>query len=92
MQTNLVQIQQEGRDIGYGKLGAVVPAGEEGFEITLNDVHLGEEINFKIAGPFRIRIEDKKFDDCTPTNFRNLRPGCDYDRVIFRTDKKPRLG
>jgi len=92
MQTLAVVIQQEGRDIGHGRLGAVTAAEGEGYEITLNDVHMAEDDRFAIGGPFRIKIEEKKFDGCSPTNFRNLRPGCDYDRVIFRTKKKPRLG
>ena len=92
MENPVVLIQQQGKDIGYGKLGAVEPVGDGGSELTLHDVHMAEEPEFEIGGPFRIKIEDKKFDECMPTNFRNLRPGCDYDRVIFRTEKKPRLG
>ena len=91
-QTMLVQISQSGKDIGWGKLGSVMPDEAQGAEITLNDVHIADGLEFEISGPFRIDAEQKRFENCTPVNFRNLRPGCDYDRVIFKTQQKPKLG
>ena len=92
MDTPLVQISQGDRDIGWGRLGTLMPKGESGSEITLYDVQIAEGAGFEIGGPFRITVEDKRFDQCRPVNFRNLRPGSDYERVIFETDQKPRLG
>lgn len=92
METPLIQISQSTTDIGWGKLGSVTPDEGEGTEITLNDVHIAEGVEFEIGGPFRITAEEKRFENCMPVNFRNLRPGCDYDRVIFKTEQKPKLG
>ena len=92
MQPVLVKILQSGKDVGWGKLGAVLPKGDEGAQITLHDVSMVEGVDFQISGPFRLKVEDKRFDKCKPVNFRNLRPGCDYDRVVFETDQKPKLG
>ena len=91
MQSIMVMIHQAGDDIGWGKLGAMTPMGEENTEITLHDVQMVDSIEFNIEGPFRVTIEDKRFDNCKPVNFRRLRPGCAYDRVIFTTDSKPKL-
>lgn len=91
MNTPLVKIIQSDKDIGWGKLGALEPAGEKETEITLHDVRIIDSISFEISGPFRLEIEDKSYDQCRPVNFRALRPGSDYERVIFRTDKKPRI-
>ncbi|HUU26978.1 MAG TPA: hypothetical protein VM123_04130 [archaeon] len=91
MNTPLVTIQQSDKEVGWGKLGAVMPKGDKGAQLTLNDVHMAEGVEFEISGPFRVTVEEKRFEKCTPVNFRNLRPGCDYDRVIFETDLKPRL-
>lgn len=91
MNTPLVQIRQGDRDIGWGKLGTVMP-NETGTEITLHDVHMLEDVEFVISGPFRLTVQDDRYDKCVPVNFRNLRPGCDYDRVIFETARSPKLG
>ena len=88
----LVQISQGGKDIGWGKMGSIEPLESGGAEITLNDVHLAPGLEFEVAGPFRVVVDEKKFDQCLPVNFRNIRPGCDYDRVIFKTEKAPKLG
>ena len=92
METPLVQISQSGNDIGWGKLASVMPGQSVGTEITLNDVHIADGVEFEISGPFQITVENKRFEKCSPVNFRNLRPGCDYDRVIFNTEQKPKLG
>ena len=92
METPLVQISQGGKDIGWGKLGSIMPDQGEGAEITLNDVHIADGVEFEIGGPFRIAADEKRFENCTPVNFRNLRPGCDYDWVIFTTEHKPKIG
>jgi hypothetical protein len=91
MSTPLVKIQQPDKDIGWGKLGAIVPLEEQGSEITLNDVKIVDGVEFEISGPFRLVMEENRFDKCVPVNFRSLRPGCDYERVIFRTGQKPRI-
>jgi hypothetical protein len=92
MDTPLARIQQSDRDIGWGKLGAVTPRQEAGTEITLYDVKIVEGIGFDIQGPFRVTVEEKRFEKCFPVNFRSLRPGADYERVIFETERKPRIG
>jgi len=38
METPLVQISQSGQDIGWGKLGSLMPDDREGAQITLHDV------------------------------------------------------
>ncbi len=92
MDLPVVRINQGGDDIGWGKLGSVAPLDEGGSEITLNDVQMADTVKFEIGGPFRVTIDDKKFAACLPVNFRNLRPGAAYDRVVFRTGEKPRMG
>lgn len=92
METPLVQISQSGQDIGWGKLGSLMPDDREGAQITLHDVHIADGVEFEIGGPFRVTIDEKRFEKCAPVNFRNLRPGCDYDRVIFKTEQKPKIG
>ncbi|MBN2287749.1 MAG: hypothetical protein JXQ83_00355 [Candidatus Glassbacteria bacterium] len=90
MNSPMVRIKQADEDIGWGKLGAMTPLAGETTEITLHDVQMVDGLEFAIDGPFRVTIEDKRYDDCKPVNFRRLRPGCTYDRVIFTTDSKPR--
>lgn len=92
MNLPVVRIHQGDNDVGWGKLGAVTPLDDGGSEITLNDVQMVDTVEFEISGPFRVTIDDKKFTACSPTNFRNLRPGAAYDRVVFHTDKAPRMG
>ncbi len=91
MQSPMVRIDQGEDDIGWGKLGAMTPMAGESTEITLHDVQMIDSIEFNIEGPFRVTIEDKRYDDCKPVNFRRLRPGCVYDRVILTTDSKPKI-
>ncbi len=90
MERPLAVIRQSDKDIGFGRLGGIVPSGEQGAEVTLYDVRMAG-LEFEPAGPFRLVIEDKKFDRCRPVNFRNLRPGMDYERVILVTEEKPRV-
>jgi len=92
MQLPVVRINQAGNDIGWGKLGAVLPLSEGGSEITLNDVQMVDTVAFEIAGPFRVDIDERRFAGCLLANFRNLRPGAAYDRVVFRTSEAPRMG
>ena len=89
MQSPLVLIQQSGKELGWGKLGAMTPKSGETTEITMHDVQMADSVDFIIEGPFRITVEDKRYDKCTPVNFSRIRPGCTYDRVIFTTDLKP---
>jgi hypothetical protein len=89
MQSPLVIIQQSGKEIGWGKLGAMTPKSGESTELTLHDVQMADSVEFDIEGPFRVTIEDKRYDKCMPVNFSRIRPGCTYDRVIFTTDSKP---
>jgi len=91
MQSLLARIHQADEDIGWGKLGAMVPMDEESTEITLHDVQMADSLEFNVEGPFRVTIEDKRYDNCKPVNFLRLRPGCAYDRVIFTTGSKPKL-
>lgn len=89
MQSPVIIIQQAGKEIGYGKLGAMTPKSGQTTELTLHDVQMADEIDFEIEGPFRITVEDKRYDKCKPVNFLRIRPGCTYDRVIFNTDSRP---
>ena len=91
MLSPMVRIHQAEDDIGWGKLGAMTPMAEESTEITLHDVQMIDSIEFNIEGPFRVTVEDKRYDNCKPVNFSRLRPGCVYDRVIFTTDSKPKI-
>jgi|GEM_PF-2325836 len=50
--------------------------------ITLNDVSMVEE-EFEMEGPFEVRIRDQLFGPCSVTNFKRLRPGYTYDRLLF---------
>ena len=92
MQLPVVRINQDGNDIGWGKLGAVLPLDDGGSEITLNDVQMVDTVKFTISGPLRVTLDERKFGGCMPVNFRNLRPGATYDRVVFRTAEKPVMG
>lgn len=92
MQTPVVSIHQGDSDIGRGRLGSLDPRESGGTEITVNDVQMGDAVEFEIGGPFKLAVEDKKFTECAPVNFRNLRPGATYDRVVFHTERKPGLG
>jgi hypothetical protein len=91
METPMGRIQQGEKDLGWGKIGSVMPGQEAGAEITLHDVHILGEAAFEVGGPFRLAIQDDRYDNCLPVNYRNLRPGCDYDRVVFRTADRPKL-
>jgi hypothetical protein len=91
MNALVVRIQQEDKDIGWGRLGSIAALENEGSEVTVHDVHMLAEAVFEPGGPFRLEVQDNRFDKCQPVNFRNLRPGSDYDRVIFKTDTRPRL-
>lgn len=92
MEMPVVRINQEGNDIGWGKLGAVMALDDGGSEITLNDVQMVDTVEFTVSGPFGVTLDERKFTNCLPVNFRNLRPGAAYDRVVFRTSEKPRMG
>ena len=92
MQLPVIRINQSGDDIGWGKLGSVMPLDDGGSEITLNDVQMVDTVSFEIGGPFRVEIDERRFGGCMPVNFRNLRPGATYDRVIFKTNEQPSLG
>ena len=92
MDLPVVRINQAGEDIGWGKLGSVMPLDDGGSEITLNDVQMVDTVAFEISGPFGVTIDERKFGGCAPVNFRNLRPGATYDRVVFRTSEKPGMG
>ncbi len=91
MNLPLVRINQAGDDIGWGKLGSVMPSDDGSSEITLHDVQMVDTVKFEIGGPFRVTVEERKFGGCMPVNFRNLRPGAAYERVVFRTEEKPVL-
>lgn len=86
-----VTIEQDGAEIGYGKMGSVMPLDESTFEVTLHDVHMNDTIMFEVGGPFTVRAGEQRYRDCMPTNFKNIRPGYDYDRVVFSTDTKPKI-
>jgi len=56
--------------------------GEDMQLITLNDVSMVEK-EFSMEGPFDVRVRDQLFGPCTVTNFKRLRPGYTYDRVLL---------
>ena len=91
MHSPIAKIQQAGQEIGWSKLGALAPTEGDSTEITLHDVQMIDSVDFDIEGPFGIKVEDKRYDNCKLSNFRRLRPGCTYDRVIFTTESKPKL-
>jgi len=91
MQTPVAKILQSDQEIGWGGLGSVNPVEGAGAQVTLHDVHLLAEIAFEPVGPFRLVIGEDRYDNCRPVNYRNLRPGCDYDRVILETPVRPKL-
>ncbi|MCE5271421.1 hypothetical protein LLH00_09060 [bacterium] len=92
MQTPVAKILQSNLEIGWGQLGSVNPLEGAGAQVTLHDVHLLAEIAFEPGGPFRVVLGEDRYDNCRPVNYRNLRPGCDYDRVILESATRPRLG
>ncbi len=89
MDLPVVRINQAGDDIGWGKLGSVMPVGDGSSEITLHDVQMVDTVAFEIGGPFRLTVDQRKFGGCMPVNFRSLRPGAAYDRVVLRTEEQP---
>ena len=76
-------IYQGGSPIGRATR-ALTQAGEkEDLQlITLNDVSMVEN-EFEMEGPFEVRIRDQLFGPCVVTNFKRLRPGYTYDRIVF---------
>ena len=81
----IIYENQTGKEIGIGKFGSI-ESQEDKTEITVNDVTMAEK-DFNIAGPFKLEMEEKFYKNCAPSNFKNLRPGFSYDRVIFLTTK-----
>ena len=70
--------------VGMARRATVGQADEEGEqEFTLNDVSMVER-DFGMEGPFDVRIRDQLFGPCTIANYRRLRPGFTYDRVVFQ--------
>lgn len=79
-----VVIYSQSNPVGVAKRAVAGPGGEKGVrEFTLNDVTMIED-DFEMEGPFDLRIRDQLFGPCGITNYRRLRPGFTYDRVVLR--------
>jgi hypothetical protein len=70
--------------VGMARRAVAGPSGEEDVrQFTLDDVTMVED-DFEMDGPFDLRIRDQLFGPCTISNYRRLRPGFTYDRVVLQ--------
>jgi len=76
-----------------GLAGRVISGdgGEAGMiEFTLSDVKM-RDAEFEMEGPFDLRVQDQLFGPCSVENYRRLRPGYTYDRVVLRGEFKKQM-
>jgi len=86
-----VVIYVRGTAVGLAGRAVSGDGGEEGMrEFTLSDVRMGDD-EFPMEGPFDLRVQDQLFGPCSVKNYRRLRPGYTYDRVVLHGEFKKQM-
>ena len=89
--TESVVIYQKERAVGVAATAGVNASDTVNLRLfTLGDVKMIED-EFDLEGPFELRIGNQLFGPCSVENFRRLRPGYTYDRVLFKGPFKKQL-
>lgn len=86
-----VVVYQKERAVGVAGSAAVNASDVEDLRLfTLGSVKMIDD-EFDLEGPFDLRIGIQLFGPCSVENFRRLRPGYTYDRVLFKGPFKKQL-